>query len=152
MQRPAEYCNGREVRYLFFAEQPIFGVVLRYGGRREVQPAARLYAGVLKGETPQAERRYCDCEALLDRAYTLPLGDRSWPDDTLVELEPMDALAPAGDALAGYTKPEVAAALGEGKRLRFDTGYEVWDYDLGKGEMLVLIAPSGIAARSRTLP
>ena len=152
MQRPADYCNGREVRYLFFAEQPIFGVALHDGARREVQPAARLYAGVLVGDTPQAERRYCDCEALLDRAYTLPLGDQSWPDDTLVELEPMDAAARAGDPVAGYTKPEVAAALGDAKRLRFDNGYEVWDYGVGKGEMMVLIAPSGVAAKSRTLP
>ena len=115
-------------------------------------PAARLYAGVLVGDTPQAERRYCDCEALLDRAYTLPLGDQSWPDDTLVELEPMAAAAADDDPLRGYTKPEVVAALGEAKRLRFDNGYEIWDYALGKGEMRVLFTPSGVAAKSRTLP
>jgi len=33
---------------------------------------------------------------LLDRTYFLPLGDRSWPHDTLVVFEYMDD----GDALA----------------------------------------------------
>ena len=33
---------------------------------------------------------YCDCEVLLDRTYFVPLGDPSWPDDTLVEFEYMD--------------------------------------------------------------
>jgi hypothetical protein len=151
-QDPVSYCGQREVRYLFFAEQPVFGVALHYGERREVLPAARLYAGVLVGDTPQAERRYCDCEALLDRAYTLPLGDRSWPDDTLVELEPMTDSAADEDPLRGYTKPQVVAALGEAKRLHFDNGYEIWDYALGQGEIRVLFTPSGIAAKSRTLP
>jgi hypothetical protein len=156
VQRPADYCNQREVRYLYFAEQPLFAVVLHHGERRQVLPAARLYAGVLKGETPQAERRYCDCQALLDRAYTLPLGDKSWPDDTLVELEPMAAAAREDDPLRGYDKADLALALGQGgKRLRFDSGYEVWDYELGargESEIVVLFAPSGVAAKSRTLP
>jgi hypothetical protein len=34
--------------------------------------------------------QYCDCASLLDRAYYAPLGDRSWPDDTLLYLEYMD--------------------------------------------------------------
>ncbi len=47
VQSPASYCSEREVRYLFFAEQPIFSVALHYGERRQVMTAARLYAGVL---------------------------------------------------------------------------------------------------------
>ena len=39
----------------------------------------------LKGDLPQ-----CDCEVLVDRTYFLPLGDLSWPDDTLIEFEYMD--------------------------------------------------------------
>jgi hypothetical protein len=43
--------------------------------------------------------RYCDCAVLLDRAYYAPLGDRSWPDDTLLELEYMDdGAAPGGSS------------------------------------------------------
>lgn len=150
LQSPASYCSEREVRYLFFAEQPVFSVALHYGERREVMTAARLYAGVLRGQTPQAERRYCDCQALLDRAYTLPLGDASWPDDTLVELEPMAAAAADDDPLRGYTRPEVAAALGgENARVRFDSGYEVWTYDWAGSEFSVLFAPDGHAQKSR---
>ena len=150
VQSPASYCNEREVRYLFFAEQPIFSVALHHGERREVLPAARLYAGVLRGQTPASERRYCDCQALLDRAYTLPLGERSWPDDTLVELEPLAAAAAVDDPLRGYTRPEVAGALGrESKRLRFDSGYEVWAYEWGGSELTVLFSPDGQVEKSR---
>ena len=67
-------------------------------------------------------------------------------------MEPMAAGAGDDDPLRGYTKPEVVAALGEAKRLRFDNGYEIWDYALGKGEMRVLFTSSGVAAKSRTLP
>src|SRR5438105_3942900 len=148
-ETPREYCSRREARYLFFAEQPVFGVALHDGDRREALPAARLYAGVLRGQTPQSERRYCDCQALLDRAYTLPLGDRSWPDDTLVELETMQAPAREDDPLAGYTKAETIGALGEAKVLRFDSGYEVWAYEWSASDFIVLFAPDGRAAKSR---
>jgi len=150
VQSAASYCNEREVRYLYFAEQPIFGVALHFGERRQEMTAARLYAGVLLGQTPQSERRYCDCRALLDRAYTLPLGDASWPDDTLVELEPMDAAAAGEDPLRGYTRTEVAGALGrEKRRLRFDSGYEIWAYEWAGSDFIVLFAPDGRAAKSR---
>src|SRR5438105_5075119 len=149
VQSPAGYCNEREVRYLFFAEQPIFGVALYYAKRRQEMTAARLYAGVLRGQTPQSERRYCDCQALLDRAYTLPLGDASWPDDTLIELEPMAPSANDDDPLRGYTKAEARGALGEAKVLRFDSGYEVWAYEWSASDFIVLFAPDGRAAKSR---
>jgi hypothetical protein len=149
VQSPASYCDEREVRYLYFDEQPIFSVALHYGERRQVLPAARLYAGVLRGQTPQSERRYCDCRALLDRAYTLPLGDRSWPDDTLVELETMQTPAREDDPLAGYTKAETIAALGAAKVMRFDSGYEIWAYEWAESDFIVLFAPDGRAAKSR---
>jgi len=149
LQSPASYCGEREVRYLFFAEQPIFGVTLHYGGRRQEITAARLYAGVLRGQTPQSERRYCDCQALLDRAYTLPVGDTSWPDDTLVEVEPMAAPAADDDPLRGYTKAEARAALGEAKVMRLDNGYEIWAYDWAGSDFMVLFTPEGRAAKSR---
>lgn len=149
LQSPASYCGEREVRYLFFAEQPIFSVALHYGERRQVMTTARLYAGVLRGQTPQSERRYCDCQALLDRAYTLPLGDKSWPDDTLVELEPVAAAAKEDDPLRGYTRAEARAALGEAKVLRFDSGYEIWAYEWAGSDFIVLFAPDGRAAKSR---
>src|SRR5438309_5995734 len=149
VQSPASYCGEREVRYLYFAERPIFGVALHYGERRQEMTAARLYAGVLRGQTPQSERRYCDCRALLDRAYTLPLGDASWPDDTLVELEPMAAAANDDDPLRGYTRAQARAALGDAKVMRFDSGYEIWAYDWAASDFIVLFAPDGRAAKSR---
>jgi hypothetical protein len=84
------YCDTRDPRYLFFADRAIFGVTLASGSRREAVPVSRLYAGA--SETPDLKVKlpYCDCEVLLDRTYFVPLHDRSWPDDTLVELEYME--------------------------------------------------------------
>src|SRR5207248_2978421 len=123
----------------------------------------QLYAGIGHGRTPKEELPFCDCEVLLDRTYFLPLGERSWPDDTLVELEYMDAPRPAepqpgfeGIRAGESTKADVAAALGAGNLMRFDSGYEVWGYDLGarkgrldKSEFVVLFSSSGTVAKTR---
>ncbi|MGQ0655099.1 MAG: hypothetical protein ACT4P4_23015 [Betaproteobacteria bacterium] len=84
------YCDRVDNRYLFFSDRPLFGVALAHGARREVLPIDRLYGGASYNPNLKADLPYCDCEVLLDRSYTLPLGDRSWPDETLVELEHMD--------------------------------------------------------------
>ncbi len=60
---------------------------------------------------------YCDCELLLDRAYFLPLGNRNWPNDTLVEFEymqdePPPAPAGAGPAPAAPLPPALATPPG----------------------------------------
>lgn len=86
----AGYCDRVDNRYLFFAERPLFSVALAHGARREVLSIDRLYGGASYNPDLARDLPYCDCEVLLDRAYTLPLGDRSWPDDTLVELEYME--------------------------------------------------------------
>jgi hypothetical protein len=85
-----DYCNTSGNRYLFFAERPIFGVTLAHGARREALPVDRMYGGASADPGWKKELSYCDCEVLLDRAYFLPLGDQSWPDDTLVEFDFMD--------------------------------------------------------------
>lgn len=85
-----EYCHREAPRYLFFAERPIFSVTLVDGVRREVLSVDRLYAGASRNPEWKKGLRYCDCEVLVDRAYFLPLGDPSWPDDTLVEFDYMD--------------------------------------------------------------
>ena len=84
------YCDRVENRYLFFADRPLFAVTLAHGAPREVLSIDRHYGGASYNPKLKDDLPYCDCEVLLDRAYTLPLGDRSWPDDTLVLLEPMD--------------------------------------------------------------
>ena len=85
-----DYCNRREPQYLFFAERPLFSVTLVSGARREVLSVDRLYGGASADPSFKDDLPYCDCEVLLDRTYFLPLGDRSWPDDTLIVFEYME--------------------------------------------------------------
>ncbi len=75
----------------WFAEQPIFGVTLVAGARR--QPLAYSY---LHGSTgTMALAALFDWPYhLRDRTYFLPLEDTSWPDDTRVVLDAMDAPQP----------------------------------------------------------
>lgn len=134
LQSPRGFCERAEVPYLFFAERPLFAVTLHAGERRQTLSVGNLYAGIAHGRTPEEERKYCDCEALLDRAYTLPLGDSSWPDDTLVEFEYLAGATAADDPyrmFVGSTKAEMRATFGEGTVIRFDNGYELWAYDFG---------------------
>ena len=84
------YCERKVPLYLFFADRPLFSVTLVAGARREILAIDQLYAAAsddpgLKNDLPE-----CDCEVLVDRTYFLPLGDLTWPDDTLVEFEFMD--------------------------------------------------------------
>lgn len=80
--------TGRSV-YYFFADSPIFNVTLNHNGRRESLAINYLYAGLsIASANPDFSDK--DCAVLLDRTYFLPLGDKSWPDDTLVEFEYME--------------------------------------------------------------
>ena len=85
-----DYCHRAAPRYLFFADRPLWSVTLVAGARREVLPVDRLYGGASRDPDWKEDLPYCDCEVLMDRAYFLPLGDASWPDDTRVEFEYMD--------------------------------------------------------------
>jgi len=82
-----QVCNNADGNYLFFAERPVFSVILHAGARREVLPFSMLYAG---GELTRDSLPYCDCQVLLERSYYAPIWDRGWPDDTLVEFDYMD--------------------------------------------------------------
>jgi hypothetical protein len=84
------YCDRKEPRYLFFADRAVFGVALVDGKRSMDLPVGKLYAGASGDKLLEDDLSQCDCEVLLDRTYELPLGDRSWPDDTLVEFDYMD--------------------------------------------------------------
>ncbi|HEY3075602.1 MAG TPA: hypothetical protein VGJ74_10560 [Burkholderiales bacterium] len=154
----ADFCNRSYAPYLFFAERPLFAVTLADGARRQVLSVGQLYAGMAHGRTTKADLPHCDCEALLDRAYILPLGDKSWPDHTLVEFEYMDAAASDGIAIGG-SKADVAAAFGKAALVRFDSGYEVWAYQsdrpeppFGRSEFVVLFSPSGVVSNTRLRP
>ena len=86
--RNESYCHRAAPRYLFFAELPIWSVTLIDGARREVLPVDMLYGGAAR-DPDWKKDRHCDCAALFDRAYFVPLGDASWPDDARVEIEYM---------------------------------------------------------------
>ena len=85
-----DYCDAIEPNYLFFSDRPLFGVTMRSGEREQALSIDQLYAGISRQPMSESDLSYCDCQVLLDRTYFLPLGDRSWPDDTLVEVEYID--------------------------------------------------------------
>ena len=88
------YCDRKAPLYLFFADQPLFSVAMVSGNRREVLSIDKLYAAASDDPGLKNDLPYCDCEVLVDRTYVLPLGDRSWPDDTLVEFDYMEGNRP----------------------------------------------------------
>ena len=84
------YCDRKDPLYLFFSDKPLFSVTMVAGQRREVLAANKLWAAASDDSSLNNDLPFCDCEVLVDRTYVLPLGDRSWPDDTLVEFEYME--------------------------------------------------------------
>lgn len=89
---PDSFCKPDSGRsgYFFFADKPIFNVVLRHQARSMNLPLSYLYAGLANSffTGDQSEK---DSRAMLGRTYFLPLGDRSWPDETIVVFEYMEA-------------------------------------------------------------
>ena len=82
-----QVCSNADGNYLFFADRPVFSVILRHGARTEVLPFKMLYAG---GDQTRETLPFCDCQVLLDRSYYAPLWDKSWPDDTIIDFDYMD--------------------------------------------------------------
>jgi len=160
MRRRMGYCNNNPARYLYFTDRALFGVTLISGARSELLPVDELYAGSTKRPLSASELAVCDCEVLLDHTYYLPLGDRSWPDDTLVQFEYMDGGEKS--AHAGKSKGDMLAAFGQPTTVRFDSGYEVWVFGVNetrnprdrekpkqRSELVLLFDPSGAVAKSR---
>ncbi|HUR90507.1 MAG TPA: hypothetical protein VMZ74_15590 [Ramlibacter sp.] len=90
MTSPTRYCGQKNSKYLLFADKPVFSVTLVSGARRETLPVDQLYAKAIDDPGLKDDLPFCDCEVMLDRTYFLPLGDASWPDDTLVMFEFME--------------------------------------------------------------
>ena len=72
---------------VWFAERPVFGVTLVSGTRRRTLPYSYLHGST---GTMALAGLFDWPYALRDRAYFLPLEDRSWPDDTQVTFDAMD--------------------------------------------------------------
>jgi hypothetical protein len=104
---PTTFCLPKTGRagYYFFADKPIFNVSLRHQERSINLPLSYLYAG-LANSFYTGDISEKDCRAMIGRTYFLPLGDRSWPDDTLVEFEYMEEVSQAPQ-MANQTKAEV---------------------------------------------
>jgi len=83
---------------IFFAERPIFGVLLQTGAR--VRRLPYRYVHVSDGTMALASL-FDWPYALRDRSYYLPLEDRSWPDDTRVVFDLMETPQAAVAATAG---------------------------------------------------
>jgi hypothetical protein len=87
---------NRAVGVIWIADEPIFSVTLVSGARRQTLPCDSVY-----GCKAPAIFDFMDWhEHLRDRAYWLPIWDTSWPDDTLVVLEPMNSPATNADSEA----------------------------------------------------
>jgi hypothetical protein len=155
-QNPRSFCKDPEQRYLLFADRALFAVTLVSGSRRQVLSVNQMYAG----NTPKDDMKYCDCAVLADRAYVLPLGDASWPDDTLVEFEYVDGPGPVAEAMPiGWSRQDVSAAFGDARVRRFDNGYELWIYETdvqrprrSRNEFIVLFSPAGVVSKARLRP
>lgn len=139
------FCGRANPPYLFFAERPLFAVTLTFGARRQTLSVEQMYGQVGNKAVPADTLRHCDCEVLLERTYVLPLGDRSWPDDTLVAFEYADG-APAAD---GSTRADLVKSFGEGRKFRFEDGRELWSYRFDESELVVLLDASGRVLKTR---
>ena len=51
--------------------------------------------------------------------------------------------------LLGSTKEEVAGIFGDPRAMRFADGHEVWAYDYGRAEVVVLFDPAGEVTKAR---
>ena len=102
MAAEGELCELDDAE-IYFAERPIFGVLLENGDRR--RRLAYRYVHVSDG-TMALAGLFDWPFVLRDRSFYLPLADRSWPDDTRVVFDDMDAPQPGASASA----PAVGAA------------------------------------------
>jgi hypothetical protein len=133
-------CGKPDGNYLFFAEQPLFGVRLRAGERSAALPFKMLYAG---GKLNRADLAYCDCQVLLDRTYYAPIWDLSWPDDTLLEFEPMTH-SPQ------LNLDDIPTVSGPAHTVLFDSGLKAAMVKSNEGsELVILFDQNGRIVRTR---
>lgn len=153
-------CGSPQGNYLFFSERPLFAITLHDGARNEALPFDMLYAG---GTQTPATLPFCDCQVLLDRSFYAPLWDRSWSDDTLLELHYQDDPPAAADTAVAddhRSMQQMQAALGPATVIRFDSGYQTWRYRYPSrssavdgaprfADFVILFGPDGMARKAR---
>lgn len=153
-------CGSPQGNYLFFSERPLFAVTLHDGARSEALPFDMLYAG---GTQTPSTLPFCDCQVLLDRSFYAPLWDRSWSDDTLLELHYQDDPPAAADTAVAddhRSMQQMQAALGPATVIRFDSGYQAWRYRYPSrssavdgapryADFVILFGPDGMARKAR---
>ena len=102
-----EDCDERDWSPSNFAEQPVFAVTLVQGERRETVSESLLH-GLRDGDGQDYDWGF----SLRERMFRVPLGDKTWPDDTRVVFEAMDdPPAPPDASLQALSDPWVQAAL-----------------------------------------
>lgn len=166
-RRGVHACDDDNIRYLLFAERSLYSVTLRDGNRTAVVSFRNLYAG---GPLAPDVLVNCECQSLQDKSYHAPIADKSWSDNTLIELEYMDSdPVPTGDTdavqklpivIGKSTQAEVAALIGKETVVAFDNGYAVWKYSYAvdapdtswlerQAELVILFGPDGVVKKLR---
>ncbi|MYN44821.1 hypothetical protein GTP23_07000 [Pseudoduganella sp. FT93W] len=161
----ADPCALRNTSMLLIGDEPIFAVTLVQGARRQVLPAASLYGGSLPSWTKAITGDWLG----RDHLFEVPLWDASWPDDTLVELEPMRTVQanateaeppPASELLQSVTRESLARWVIEGRTsgkdvegvfghpevIQFSHGDASWVFrtETGSGKIISAVPVLGI--------
>ncbi|MFY7866241.1 hypothetical protein [Roseateles sp.] len=123
-----------------FADAPIFSVTL-IDGERSMRLNHRMLHGLFDDRGQDFDWGFL----LRDRMFRLPMGDKSWSDETRVVFETMDspALMPMKELQASRHRfaetaktwkigethlDEIVAALGKGRRVKFEPGHQILRY------------------------
>jgi hypothetical protein len=138
------YCNRAKPRYFFFAERPVFNVILAAGARREPILIDMFYAGAVDRPMTRADFAACDCEVLLDRAFYAAAGrpqlaGRHASRVRIHGRRPAHRDHFSGGQCRRHPRATVdlarqehqvrrLAGVGKPKTVRFETGFEVWAY------------------------
>jgi hypothetical protein len=82
-------CASRHLRYAWFADEPVFSITLVSEKRRWTLPCMALWVCDLAGPSAVLAPLMDWYDLLRDRTFSLPLWDKTWPDDTLVVFDNM---------------------------------------------------------------
>lgn len=84
-------CNNPRFVYHFYADKPIFNIVISEGSRRSTVLSDSLYGN----DFDEWMIRFLDWPLMRDRVFVAPLRDTSWSDDALLQFEYFDDMSVA---------------------------------------------------------